>query len=206
MSDRKKRTEPSYGWWIAGILLLTMLSFIFDIWGDKKVIREHPLVEQKYYSTDPVRQSIAKAKAEIQHGGFEFNCNNCHQHFEPPEISRKLIGAHQDIIIHHEEAMTCYTCHSRDNHEKLNDIYKTEVAFENSENICRRCHGPRYRDWKLGIHGRPTGYWDKTQGESKNITCVYCHNPHAPKFQLMEPSPPPHRDNYISGKKGLHHE
>ena len=127
-------------------------------------------------------------------------------------MSRPLIAAHKDIVLEHEEAMTCYTCHSRKNREMLNDIYGTEVAFEKSGDICRRCHGPRYRDWKLGIHGRPTGYWDKTKGERVNLTCVYCHNPHTPQFDPMPPSPPPIRDNYIiegqdQGKnKETHHE
>jgi formate-dependent nitrite reductase cytochrome c552 subunit len=116
-----------------------------------------------------------------------------------------LIAEHQDIVMDHEAAMTCYTCHSRTNRERLVDIYGTEVAFEQSENICRRCHGPRYRDWKLGIHGRLMGYWDTTKGTSTNITCVGCHDPHAPQFQRMRPSPPPSRDHYITEGRNTTH-
>jgi len=204
MEDQKKRQNPDHTWWIAIVFLLMAASFIFDVWGDKKTIRENPLVEEEYYSTDLVREPFAEAK--ITQAGFKFNCNSCHDHVDSPETPRKLIAEHEDIFLDHEEVMTCYTCHSRENREKLTDIYGTEVAFEKSEDICRRCHGPRYRDWKLGIHGRPIGYWDKTNGKQKNATCVYCHDPHAPKFALMEPSPPPIRDHFIMGNKEEHHE
>lgn len=204
MYDDKKSTGTNYGWWISGVLVLMTLSFVFDIWGDKRTVREQPLVEKVFYSVDPVRTPFAKA--EMTQAGFKFNCNECHQNMEPPLTMRKLIAEHQDIVLQHEEAMTCYTCHSRKSREDLIDIYGTKVPFEESHNICRRCHGPRFRDWKRGIHGRPLGYWDKIKGESTNITCVYCHNPHAPQFQLMKPSPPPTRSDYITGDKETHHE
>lgn len=196
MKDIKEKKEIAHGWWIACVLFLLAVSFVFDIWGDKRVIRQHPPVERKYYSTDTVRQPFVAA--QTNEAGYRFNCNSCHEHLEPPQQIRKLIAEHQDIIIDHEAAMTCYTCHSRRNREMLNDIYGTEVAFGESENICRRCHGPRYRDWELGIHGRLMGYWDTTKGPSTNMTCVSCHDPHAPKFGAMRPSPKPSRDNYIT--------
>lgn len=188
-----------YGWWIAGVLFLLAVSFVLDFWGDRKTIRDHALVEKRFYSTDSVRDPFAAA--ETTSAGFRFGCNDCHAIMEPPAVARKTIAEHEEIVLHHEQAMTCYTCHSRDDREMLNDIYGTKVSFEESEQLCRRCHGPRYRDWKIGIHGRPMGYWDKTKGESKNLTCVYCHNPHAPRFLPMPPAPPPHHDNFITGSR-----
>jgi formate-dependent nitrite reductase cytochrome c552 subunit len=204
MSDGKKSAEPNYGWWIAGVLFLTALSFVFDLWGDTKKIRQHPPVDEVFYSTHPVRESYAGALTTGV--GLEYRCSDCHDAMEPPEIAPKVTEGHEEIVLRHEEAMTCYTCHSRTNRDALNDIYGTEVSFVASENICHRCHGPRYRDWKLGIHGRMQGYWDKTKGEKRNITCVSCHDPHAPAFQLMKPSPMPSRDNYINESKGTGHE
>ncbi len=204
MQDDQKQSPSSHAWWIVCVLLLTAVSFVFDIWGDKKSIRENPAVEYKFYSTVPVRDPFTKA--ETERSGFKYNCNNCHEHIDSPMVPRKLIAEHQGIIVDHEEAMTCYTCHSRKNREELNDIYGNKVAFEQSQNLCRRCHGPRYRDWKLGIHGRMTGHWDKAKGGATNLACVYCHNPHSPKFKPMKPSPPPVRDNYITQGAGTHHE
>jgi hypothetical protein len=187
--------DLNYGWGVAAVLFVLAMSFVLDVWGDRKTIRTHPLVEKRFYSTDTVRDPFAKA--ETVSAGFRFHCNDCHAIMKPPAVSRKPIAAHEKIVLDHEQAMTCYTCHSRDDREMLNDIHGTKISFAESDQICRRCHGPRYRDWKMGIHGRPTGYWDKTKGESKNLTCVYCHNPHAPQFMPMPPSPMPRRDNFI---------
>ncbi|OGX35527.1 MAG: hypothetical protein A3C36_05470 [Omnitrophica WOR_2 bacterium RIFCSPHIGHO2_02_FULL_52_10] len=204
MPDIKERKGMAHGWWIACVLLLLAISFVFDMWGDKRLIREHKPVDPKYYSTNTVRHAFEKA--ETAQAGYQFECSSCHELMEPPLQIPKLIAEHEDIVLRHEAAMTCYTCHSRTNREVLNDIYGTEVAFGESENICRRCHGPHYRDWKLGIHGRVMGYWDKTKGPSTNKTCVSCHDPHAPKFPLMEPSPKPSRDHYITGGRNAAHD
>lgn len=205
MFDNLPNKGSGYGWGIAGVLFLLAVSFMLDLWGDRKIIRDHPLVEKKFYSTDTVRDPFAAA--ETTSAGFRFGCSDCHSIMEPPQVPRKLIADHEEIVLDHEEAMTCYTCHSRDDREMLNDIYGTKVSFAESEQICRRCHGPRYRDWKIGIHGRPMGYWDQTKGESKNLTCVYCHDPHAPQFKPIKPSPPPHRDDFIPDFSGEgHHE
>ena len=204
MDRESKDKRVFHEWWISCVLLLLAVSFVFDIWGDKKVIREHHPVDPKYYSTDTVRHAFEKP--QIDQAGYEFDCNSCHELFEAPLEIPQLIAEHEDIVLRHEPAMTCYTCHSRTNRDKLNDIYGTEIPFDESVNLCRRCHGPRYRDWKFGIHGRVIGYWDPAKGAGKNLACVYCHDPHAPKFPLMEPSPPPSRDDFITGGKAANHE
>jgi len=206
MNKENSKSYSNHGWWVAAILLLLAGSFLLDIWGEEKIIRKHELAQWEDYGTDPVRDPFAAA--EMTKAGYKFNCNNCHEHIKSPKTVRKLMAEHQNIVLKHEQAMNCYTCHSREDREMLNDIYGHPVSFEESEQLCRRCHGPRYRDWKLGIHGRPHGYWDETKGERVNFSCVYCHNPHAPKFQTMKASPAPHRDNYIiNGQEDAsHHE
>lgn len=207
MHKSEHKNDPPYAWWISIVFVLLAVSFALDIWGDKKEIREHPPVEEVYYSTHPVREPFASAKTK--QGAFVYDCADCHQNLEPPDENRPLVGAHTDIVLHHEQAMSCYTCHSKNNREQLMDIYGKEVSFEQSDQLCRRCHGPRYRDWELGIHGRPMGHWDTTKGERHNLTCVYCHDPHQPKFQPMKPSPPPSRNNFLTNKpvkQGSAHE
>jgi|GEM_PF-4292866 len=51
-------------------------------------------------------------------------------------------------------------------------------------------HGDKFRDWKVGIHGKRTGYWN---GEKQYLLCAHCHNPHSPSFKAMKPMPPPVR-------------
>jgi hypothetical protein len=48
-----------------------------------------------------------------------------------------------------------------------------------------------YRDWKAGIHGKRTGYFEG--GQRMYMLCVHCHNPHDPAFRPLKPEPPPHR-------------
>lgn len=207
MIENQLTPKTSHGWWVGAVLIALSVSFIYDIWGDRKIIREHPLVEERFYSPHPVRKPFVTARTTT--AGFDYACNSCHALMDPPQEPRELIAEHEDIVLRHEPAMTCYTCHNREERENLNDIYGTLMSFEQSENICRNCHGPQSRDWKLGIHGRLSGYWDKAKGESRNMTCVYCHNPHTPRLEPMKPSPPPRRDDFITKNDhltGRHYE
>jgi hypothetical protein len=64
------------------------------------------------------------------------------------------------------------------------------VDFSSSYELCRQCHGPKYRDWRAGVHGRRTGSW---KGKKQYLLCAHCHNPHAPKFQAIKPEPAPEK-------------
>ena len=57
-----------------------------------------------------------------------------------------------------------------------------------------QCHGTIFRDWREGIHGRREGYWN---GAKSYLLCAHCHNPHAPRFQAIEPLPPPVRPQFL---------
>ena len=57
-----------------------------------------------------------------------------------------------------------------------------EVKFADSPLLCGSCHGPTYRDWEAGAHGRTSGYWDRSSGPMDRKICVNCHNPHSPQF------------------------
>ena len=83
-------------------------------------------------------------------------------------------------------------------------ILKTEIHlrlasgklldFKESYKLCGQCHGEKYRDWKVGVHGKRTGEWN---GKKEYLLCVNCHNPHSPKFQELTPEPPPVRQEDI---------
>jgi hypothetical protein len=202
MFENQLTRGTNHGWWVGAVFVALAVSFICDWWGDRKIIREQPVVQERFYSTHPVREPFVEAQTKT--AGFEYACNSCHALMKPPQEPRKLMAEHEEIVMKHEPGMSCYTCHNREDRDMLNDIYGRLVSFEQSENVCRRCHGPRFRDWKRGIHGRPSGYWDEAKGEFMNVTCVYCHNPHEPHFDPMQPSPPPSRDDFM--KKDNHTE
>ena len=68
------------------------------------------------------------------------------------------------------------------------------VPFTESWRLCGQCHGPKLRDWRVGIHGKRMGEWD---GERSYLLCAHCHDPHAPRFAALPPEPPPVRPENI---------
>jgi hypothetical protein len=119
-----------------------------------------------------------------------FPCSECHADLDVNETRREL-DFHEDIVLKHaEEQRWCLDCHNPDNRDKLRLANGQLIFFEKSYVLCGQCHGTIYRDWKAGVHGRRTGYWnDKKQYR----LCVHCHNPHDPKFKPLKPLPPPDR-------------
>jgi hypothetical protein len=67
----------------------------------------------------------------------------------------------------------------------------TEIPFDQPQLLCANCHGPVYRDWQHGSHGRSNGYWDASRGPMTRRKCIECHDPHQPPFPPMKPAPPP---------------
>jgi hypothetical protein len=123
-------------------------------------------------------------------------CSGCHNEEMPanPE-RRKLEMAHEDIVLHHgEEHRWCLDCHDADNRDKLRLASGALIDFTESQRLCGQCHGDRYRDWRLGIHGRRIGMWN---GEKEYRLCVHCHWAHAPRYAPLAPLPAPKRPGAI---------
>jgi formate-dependent nitrite reductase cytochrome c552 subunit len=85
----------------------------------------------------------------------------------------------------------CYNCHSNQNRNKLILKGGEEVSYRDVQLLCASCHGPTFRDWEKGMHGRTNGYWDSTKGESVRLVCTQCHDPHTPRFGTLVPLPGP---------------
>jgi formate-dependent nitrite reductase cytochrome c552 subunit len=66
-----------------------------------------------------------------------------------------------------------------------------QIAWNQPQLLCAKCHGPVYRDWQAGSHGRANGYWDLSRGEQTRRKCIECHDPHSPPFQALKPAPGP---------------
>ena len=118
-----------------------------------------------------------------------FPCMECHKDQVPNPERRKLEAMHDDIIFEHDaKNRWCLDCHDMNNRNFLKLASGTLVDFKESYRLCGQCHGPTYRDWKLGIHGKRTGLWN---GKKEYLLCVHCHNPHSPHFKPIQPMPPP---------------
>lgn len=119
-----------------------------------------------------------------------FPCSQCHKDMPVNRKIRKLDMMHQEIILKHMPGGWCFDCHNPDDRDKLRLANGTLVPFEESYNLCGQCHGTILREWKAGLHGKRTGYWN---GEKQYLLCVHCHWPHEPAFKPLTPMPPPVR-------------
>ena len=124
-----------------------------------------------------------------------YPCSDCHD--DPEDINREkrvLEDAHGDvldkeIVLEHDaEHRWCLDCHDAENRDKLHLASGELVDFEESYKLCGQCHGTILRDWKQGVHGKRTGFWN---GEKDYLLCASCHDPHSPKFKKMKPMPTP---------------
>ncbi len=120
-----------------------------------------------------------------------FPCSECHAEMEPNLQRRNLEDMHTDIILlHGKEQRWCLDCHNPNDRDQLRLVSGEGVPFSESYRLCGQCHGDKLRDWKVGVHGKRTGYWN---GDKEYPLCTHCHNPHDPKFKPLKPMPPPER-------------
>ncbi len=126
-----------------------------------------------------------------------YPCNDCHTDIEPNPNRRELVDFHDDISAifdHDSENRWCLDCHDMNNRDSLRLASGKLLSFEESYKLCGQCHGEKLRDWKVGVHGKRTGYWN---GKKEYLLCVHCHNPHSPRFKALMPEPPPVRQEDI---------
>lgn len=119
-----------------------------------------------------------------------FPCSQCHKLMPVNRRQRKLEAMHQDIVLNHMPDGWCFDCHNPDNRDKFRLANGKLVSFQESYLLCGQCHGTVLRDWRVGLHGKRTGYWN---GQKQYLLCVHCHWPHDPVFKPLKPMPPPIR-------------
>ena len=175
-------------------------AFLLSLWGRPHGLYPITLVDQQFTRTATIRQSYAeliRAKADLS----DFDCYGCHEKNKPPvlkfDADHNLIipKEHSDIVMghgSHNRNNICYNCHDEQNLELLQTRDGRQVKLAESPALCGSCHGPTYRDWEAGAHGRTGGYWDRSAGPIKRQICVDCHNPHRPKIPPRKPAPGPH--------------
>ncbi len=186
---------------VLGVAFLTMAGLLVaNLWGRTPARPNIPLVEVKFLATTPWRQSYA-ALVAAKEDMSDYDCYGCHEKDKPPPIrydeNHKILipKEHSDIVMghgSHDRNNLCYNCHNEQNLLTFQVRDGRELKFDNSPPLCGSCHGPTYRDWEAGAHGRISGYWDARAGAAQRLACVSCHNPHAPRIPTREPAPGPH--------------
>jgi hypothetical protein len=142
----------------------------------------------------PKEKTFAVSRPPFSEGAFP--CSQCHKYMKPNEKRRTLTEYHTEIVLHHAEGERwCTDCHNLVNRDKLRLVSGELVDFTESYRLCGQCHGDKFRDWKVGVHGKRTGDWN---GDKQYLLCVHCHNPHDPKFKALKPLPPPDRPGKAS--------
>jgi len=185
---------------LMGVFLVLAFLFLANLWGRPVKLPAIPLVDPSVTSNSTVRVSYAeliRAKADLS----DFDCYACHERNKPPPLrfdeKQNLIipKEHSDIVMghgSHNRNNLCFNCHDESNLEQFQTRDGRQLKLSESTPLCGSCHGPTYRDWEAGAHGRTSGYWNRDLGPITRVDCVSCHNPHAPHFPSRQPAPGPH--------------
>ncbi len=117
-----------------------------------------------------------------------YPCTNCHG-MMPANPDRRELAFHGEIVLRHdEENRWGLDCPDAGDRDWLHLASGELVPFEESYRLCGQCHGEKYRDWRVGVHGRRSGDWN---GHKTYLLCAHCHDPHQPHFKPIEPEPAP---------------
>lgn len=174
--------------------------FLFNLWGRTGPRPAIAPVDLRFLDTSPWRRTYAdlvKAREDLS----DYDCYACHDKAKPPVLRfdaghRLLVPQeHANIVMghgSHDRNNLCYNCHNEPNLATLQVRDGRELGFDNIPPLCGSCHGPTYRDWEAGAHGRTGGYWDRSKGAAVRLSCANCHNPHSPRIPVREPAPGPH--------------
>jgi hypothetical protein len=133
-------------------------------------------------------------------------CRACHgpeKDFPVNFKRREALLVHRNVKLNHGGVRVwCLDCHDPVNRNYLLPLSDGKlIDFDHSYLLCGKCHGTKFRDWRNGIHGKRTGFWN---GEKNYFLCVSCHDPHSPKFKPMVPMPPPAKPWTPAEKKNRH--
>lgn len=202
MSDDENRNDRNVSRVLSGLAVgffLLALGFLANLWGRTEPLKPNPLVDPQFTVGSTIRTSylgLIEMKADLS----DFDCYACHEKGKPPPLrfdtNHILIIPEEHSTIkmahgRHNRNNLCFNCHDENNLTLLQTRDGRALKLEDSTPLCGSCHGPTYRDWEAGVHGRTSGYWNRAAGAFHRRNCVDCHNPHQPKIPPRIPAPGP---------------
>jgi hypothetical protein len=143
--------------------------------------------EDKHLDKTPPRQTTG---LDLVRMGWTYNCMECHKLFPAKWHYDRPMAEHQSLQLEHGNNRFCLNCHHPANRNAFVDYDGAEIAQADVVLLCAKCHGPIYKDWQAGVHGRSNGFWASNQGPKTKLRCIQCHDPHRPAFQPMKPLAP----------------
>ena len=190
-------------------LIILVVPFMLVLWGCGT---EEPEIETAF-TEEPVEFELPPIVAQgpreptglrLEKAGWTYACMECHSAIEAKWHYERPMVEHGHIELNHGTNSFCLNCHHPENRDAYVHYDGSEIDASAVEMLCRKCHGPQYRDWDKGIHGRTNGFWKAEMGEQLRLKCVQCHDPHDPKFKAMEPMSPPTYPARAAGERIVH--
>lgn len=175
--------------WVPMVFAVAAVVVAFDPLPPRLPIP--PALDVPRWATDPTPVRQPHLAPRYQVAGFEYQCMDCHRIIPSPSETLRPLTQHTEITLSHGLNTRCFNCHHPKNRNAFVDDFGQEIAWNQPQLLCAKCHGPVYRDWQAGSHGRINGYWDRSRGPQTKRRCIECHDPHAPPFQRMQPAPGP---------------
>lgn len=143
------------------------------------------------WATDPTPIRRPEHVPEYRVGVFTYRCSDCHRIIPSPRETFRTLTQHTEIDLRHGLNTRCFNCHHRTQRDAFVDDLGDAIPWNQPQLVCAKCHGPVYRDWQAGSHGRVNGFWDTRRGTQVRRKCIECHDPHAPPFPPLRPAPGP---------------
>lgn len=118
-----------------------------------------------------------------------YPCSDCHEG-DPGDPTPRDRFFHEFTLdhLHADEGQWCMDCHDADNRDMLHLAGGQLISFDERERLCAQCHDEAWNDWRHGLHGLRTGFWN---GPKHIRRCSNCHRAHDPSIRHIRPLPPP---------------
>jgi hypothetical protein len=186
-SEFTKRGLPSH--WVAAVLFAAALLLLLNLLPFRSPVEARTTTPSWATDATPVRSP--KDRPEYQQAVYSYRCSGCHIIIPTSTEVPHERTQHREIHLEHGINARCLNCHHPTNRDAFVDDAGSEIPWNEPWRVCSKCHGPVYRDWQHGAHGRTNGFWDKGQGEQTRLRCIDCHDPHHPTFEPLQPAPGP---------------
>lgn len=183
------RSGHAFGFLIPVVLFALALLILTDLGKFTPPVGEVEQVPEWATTLTPVRQPKLVPETTIE--SYTYRCTDCHELMEEAEEAERPLSQHGEIVLEHGINDRCFNCHNNENRDTFAGNGGQPIPFDQPQLLCAKCHGPVYRDWLHGVHGRTNGYWNTKLGSMTRLKCIECHDPHTPPFKPLRPAPPP---------------
>lgn len=152
-------------------------------------LEHQPQTTRDYPARPQIEDTLAVMQTPPEIDDEYLPCRDCHanEDRQTGPIPRELEYEHEDTELAHGN-LWCLHCHDPDKPRRLRLADASLVKFSESWKLCTQCHGKKLPEWRAGVHGKQMGHW---RGEKEYLTCVACHEPHAPAFEPIRGEPRP---------------